>query len=81
MLGNVFIFAGVLYPLVRKLGPGRLPGSIAVECESYRVDIPLGASIPIGAVLPLIVRPTADPRVASTLSAGTWPGRNFSRMG
>ncbi len=57
VLGIVFIVAGVLYPLVRKLGLGRLPGDIAVERENFRVFIPLGTSIPIGVVPRLIFGP------------------------
>jgi hypothetical protein len=54
VLGIVFIVAGVLYPLVQKLGLGRLPGDIVIERESYRVYIPLGTSILISLVLTLI---------------------------
>jgi hypothetical protein len=54
VLGIVFIVAGVLYPLVQKLGLGRLPGDIVIERETYRVYIPLGTSILISVVLTLI---------------------------
>ncbi len=54
VLGIVFIVAGVLYPLMRKLGLGRRPGDIAIERENIRVYIPLGTSIPIGVVPTLI---------------------------
>ena len=57
VLGIVFIVAGVLYPLVRKLGLGLPPGNIAVERESYRVFIPRGTSILIGVVPALIFWP------------------------
>ncbi len=57
VLGIVFIVAGVLYPLVRKLGLGRLPGDIAVERENFRGYIPLGTPFPIGVVPTLIFRP------------------------
>ena len=48
--GIVFIVAGVLFPLVRKLGLGRLPGDIAVVPENLRVFIALGTAILIGIV-------------------------------
>lgn len=54
VLGIVFIVAGVLYPLVQKLGLGRLPGDIVIERENVRVFIPLGTSILISVVLTLI---------------------------
>ena len=54
VLGVVLIVAGVLYPLVQKLGLGRLPGDIVIERETYRVYIPLGTSILISVVLTLI---------------------------
>ncbi len=57
VLGIVFIVAGVLYPLVRKLGLGRLPGDIVIERENFRVYIPLGTPIPIGVVPRLIFWP------------------------
>ncbi len=46
VLGIVFIVAGVLYPLVRKLGLGRLPGDIVIARENFRVYIPLGTPDP-----------------------------------
>ncbi len=53
-LGIIFIVAGVLYPLVQKLGLGRLPGDIVIEREDFKLYIPLGTSILISLVLTLI---------------------------
>jgi len=55
MLGLVLVAAGLLWPLISKLGLGRLPGDIVFERENYRIYLPLGTSLLISAVLSLIL--------------------------
>jgi hypothetical protein len=55
ILGITLLAAGLLWPLVQKLGLGRLPGDIVIERESFRIYIPLGTSILVSVVLSLIL--------------------------
>jgi len=54
ILGITLLAAGLLWPLVQKLGLGRLPGDIVIERENFRLYIPLGTSILVSVVLSLI---------------------------
>jgi DUF2905 family protein len=54
LLGLVLVAAGLLWPLLTKLGLGRLPGDIVIERENFRVYIPLATSILISLVLSLL---------------------------
>ena len=49
--GLVLVAAGLLWPLIQKLGLGRLPGDIMIERESFRFYFPLVTSILISAIL------------------------------
>ena len=49
--GVVLIIAGLLWPLIGKLGIGRLPGDIVIERENFRLYIPIGTSILASLVL------------------------------
>jgi ribose/xylose/arabinose/galactoside ABC-type transport system permease subunit len=53
-LGLVLLALGLLWPLVHKLGLGRLPGDIVVEREHFRFYFPLATSILVSVVLTLI---------------------------
>lgn len=55
VLGIVLVAAGLLWPLLTRMGLGRLPGDIVVERENFRLYIPLGTSILISIVLSLIL--------------------------
>ena len=55
ILGVILVAAGLLWPLLQKLGLGRLPGDIAIERENFRLYVPLGTSILVSAVLSLIL--------------------------
>lgn len=52
--GLVLLAAGLLWPLMQKIGLGRLPGDIVIERENFRVYIPLGTSVVLSVVLSLI---------------------------
>ncbi len=55
ILGLVLVALGLLWPLVQKLGLGRLPGDIVIERENFRLYLPLGTSILISVVLSLVL--------------------------
>jgi hypothetical protein len=54
-LGIVLLMAGLLWPLLQKIGLGRLPGDIVFERENVRFYLPLGTSILISLVLSLVL--------------------------
>jgi hypothetical protein len=55
IFGLVLVGAGLLWPLVAKLGLGRLPGDIVIERENFRLYLPIGTSVLISAILSLIL--------------------------
>jgi hypothetical protein len=55
ILGLVFVAAGLLWPLIAKLGLGRLPGDIVIERENFRLYLPLGTSVLISVILSLVL--------------------------
>jgi ribose/xylose/arabinose/galactoside ABC-type transport system permease subunit len=54
-LGVVLVALGLLWPVVQKLGLGRLPGDIVVEREHFRFYFPLATSILVSVVLTLVL--------------------------
>jgi hypothetical protein len=54
-LGLVLVAAGLLWPVLQKLGLGRLPGDIVIERENFRLYFPLGTSIVISLALTAIL--------------------------
>jgi uncharacterized membrane protein len=55
IFGLVLVAVGILWPLISKLGLGRLPGDIVVERENFRLYVPIMTSLLISAVLALIL--------------------------
>jgi hypothetical protein len=55
LLGLVLIALGLLWPLLAKLGLGRLPGDFVIERENFRIYIPLATSVLISVVLSLVL--------------------------
>ncbi|HXX13164.1 MAG TPA: DUF2905 domain-containing protein [Burkholderiales bacterium] len=55
VLGIVLIVAGVLWPWLRKLGFGRLPGDIRYEKDGFSFYFPLTTGLIISVVISLIV--------------------------
>ena len=51
VFGLVLVAAGLLWPLITKMGLGRLPGDIVVERENFRLYIPIATSLLISIVL------------------------------
>lgn len=54
-IGILLILAGVLWPLVAKLGLGRLPGDILIERGNTRVYIPVTSAILVSVVLTVVL--------------------------
>lgn len=55
-LGVVLLAAGLLWPVISKLGLGRLPGDIIIRRENFSFYFPLTTMIIISIVLTLIFR-------------------------
>jgi hypothetical protein len=55
ILGLILVAAGLLWPLIQKLGLGRLPGDIRIERESFTLYLPLGTSLLVSVVVSLIL--------------------------
>ena len=54
ILGIVLIVLGLAWPLIQKLGLGRLPGDIVYEKDNVRFYFPIVTSIIISLILSLI---------------------------
>ena len=54
-LGLVILAVGLLWPLLAKLGLGRLPGDIVVRCENFSFYFPIVTCILLSLVLTLIL--------------------------
>ena len=52
--GVALIRAGLLWPLLARLGLGRLPGDVVVERENFRFYFPWVTSLVISVVLTLL---------------------------
>jgi hypothetical protein len=55
IFGLVLVALGLLWPVIGKLGLGRLPGDIVVERENFRLYFPITTSLLVSAVLSLIL--------------------------
>lgn len=55
VFGLVLIVLGVLWPLIAKIGLGRLPGDIVIERENFRLYLPLATSLIISVVLSVVL--------------------------
>jgi len=54
-LGILLVLAGLVWPLLQRLGIGRLPGDIVVEREGFRFYFPIVTSIVVSVMLTLIL--------------------------
>jgi hypothetical protein len=54
-VGIILIVVGLAWPLIQKLGLGRLPGDIVIERDNFRFYLPITTSILISVLLSLIV--------------------------
>jgi hypothetical protein len=55
ILGIVLVVLGTLWPLITRLGLGRLPGDIVIERENFRLYIPFMTSLVVSIVLSVIL--------------------------
>jgi hypothetical protein len=55
IFGLVLIAVGVLWPVIAKLGLGRLPGDLVIERENFRLYIPIATSLLISLLLSLVL--------------------------
>jgi Protein of unknown function (DUF2905) len=55
IFGIVLIAIGLLWPVISKLGLGRLPGDIVIERENFRLYVPIATSLIISVVLSLLL--------------------------
>lgn len=54
IIGVCLLVAGLLWPIIAKLGLGRLPGDIAIRKENFSFYFPITTSIIISLLLTLI---------------------------
>ena len=55
LLGVLLVLAGVLWPVLGKLGLGRLPGDIVIERENLRIYVPLATCLLASLVLSFVL--------------------------
>jgi hypothetical protein len=55
ILGLVLIAAGLLWPLLGRLGLGRLPGDIVIQRGNFTFYAPLGTGLLVSFVLTLLL--------------------------
>lgn len=53
--GILLVLAGVLWPVLQRLGLGRLPGDIVIGRDNLRIYVPIMTSILISVVLTLVL--------------------------
>lgn len=54
IIGIGLLMAGLLWPLITKLGLGRLPGDIAIRKDNFAFYFPITTSIIISLLLTLV---------------------------
>jgi hypothetical protein len=55
ILGLVLVALGLLWPLIQRLGLGRLPGDIVIDRPGFTLHVPIVTSIIISVVLSLVL--------------------------
>lgn len=55
IFGIVLIAAGLMWPLLQKVGLDRIPGNIVVDRENFRLYLPLGTSLLISVVVSVLL--------------------------
>ena len=55
-IGVILVVAGILWPLLSKVGIGRLPGDIIIRREGFSFYFPITTMIIISIILTLIFR-------------------------
>ncbi len=54
-IGLILVALGLLWPLLRKLGLGHLPGDIVIERDNFRFYFPIATSLVVSIVLSLLL--------------------------
>jgi len=54
VLGVILLVAGIAWPVITRLGLGRLPGDVVVERGNFRFYFPIVTSLLISAVITLL---------------------------
>jgi hypothetical protein len=54
-LGLLLVAVGLLWPLIEKLGLGKLPGDFVIGRGGFRLYIPLATSLVLSVVLSLLL--------------------------
>ncbi len=54
-LGIVLVVAGLAWPLLTRLGLGRLPGDIHIERDGFSLYFPITTGLLVSAVITLIL--------------------------
>jgi len=54
-VGLILVAAGLLWPLMSKLGLGRLPGDIVVRREGFSLYFPLMTCLVVSVVVSIII--------------------------
>ncbi len=55
LLGVLLVVVGLLWPVLGKLGLGRLPGDIVIERENLRIYVPLATCVVVSLVLSAVL--------------------------
>lgn len=55
LIGVVFVVAGLLWPLLARIGFGRLPGDIAVQRDGFTFYLPIISCLIVSVVLSVIL--------------------------
>jgi hypothetical protein len=55
VFGLVLVALDLLWPLISRLGLGRLPGDIVIERDNFNLYIPIATSLLISVVLSLVL--------------------------
>ncbi|TMK52418.1 MAG: DUF2905 domain-containing protein [Alphaproteobacteria bacterium] len=55
VVGLLLVALGLLWPMIDKVGLGRLPGDIMIERGNFRLYIPLATSLVVSVILSLIL--------------------------
>jgi hypothetical protein len=55
LIGLVLVAAGLLWPLLSRLGLGRLPGDIIIERDNFTLYFPITTMILVSLLLSLVL--------------------------
>ena len=55
IFGAALIVIGLLWPVLQRVGLGRLPGDIVIERDNFRLYFPIVTSLIVSLVLSLIL--------------------------